>query len=253
MPTAAVVPPPRLRPGVRRLISVVTVVFALLGAASGILRAVFIDDFVARVEPFRQRVYHGLGLVDPDQASRADLVRQVDRRFAENHALTYVHVVFGAGYLVLGLLQFATAIRIRYPVYHRWAGRLLVTAGIVMALPGMYFGVVIPFAGRTESAVIAVVGGLFLISLVRGLVSIRRRQLDAHREWMTRAFALALGITSVRLSAAVLDPVMTMMGFTAETTFAVALWTGWGVTLVCAEWWLRRTRRDRRVVTIATA
>lgn len=61
--------------------------------------------------------------------------------------MTYVHVILGAGYLVFGLLQFSSALRRRYLAYHRWAGRLLVTIGIVMALAGMYFGLVMPFRG----------------------------------------------------------------------------------------------------------
>ena len=117
---------------------------------------------------------------------------------------------------------------------------MLVALAIPMAVAGLYFGVAIPIAGNAEVLVIALAGGLFLFAIVRGFVAIRQRRRDAHRVWMTRAFALGLGIATVRLAALVLDPVMTAMGFAAETTFVTTLWVGWMTTVAGAEWWLRR-------------
>lgn len=65
----------------KRAIWSIAITFAILGATSGMLRAVFIDDLVARVEPIRERTFGALGLTDPGAASRADLVRTVDVRF----------------------------------------------------------------------------------------------------------------------------------------------------------------------------
>ena len=221
----------------------VAIVFALLGAASGIARAVYVDDLVARVEPIREPIFAALGVTDPFGFGRPELVRTVDRRFGENRAMTYTHVLLGAGYLVLGLFQFSGRIRRRWLAYHRWAGRVLVVTGVVMALAGMYFGVVMPLAGRAEAFVVALFGALFLFALLRGFVAIRRRERETHRVWMTRAFAIGLGITTVRLVAFPLDVIMTPRGYTTATIFVVSLWMGWGLTMLAAEWWLYRTQR----------
>jgi hypothetical protein len=226
-----------------RMAWTVAITFAVLGALSGIARAVYVDDLVARVDPVRAPVFDALGVHDPHGFDRAALVRRVDSRFAENRATTYVHVLLGAGYLLFGLLQFSNSIRRRWLAYHRWAGRALVSVGIVMALAGMYFGLAMPIGGRSEAFVIGLVGMVFLFAIVRGLVAIRQRDRETHRIWMTRAFGIGLGITTVRLVAGPLDVIMTPMGYTTPTIFVVSLWAGWGLTALGTEWWLSRTRR----------
>jgi uncharacterized membrane protein len=233
---------------VKRLVWGVAIAFALLGATSGIMRAVFIDDLVTRVEPIRLQAFAALNQTDPYELERQELVRTVDARFSDNPAMTYAHVLLGAAYLAFGLLQFSGGIRRRYPAYHRWAGRALLIIGVVMALAGMYFGVVMPIGGRGEAFVIGVVGVLFLFALVRGFVAIRRRDRATHRVWMTRAFGIGLGITTVRIVAGPLDVIMTPMGYTTATIFVTALWLGWGLTTLGTEWWLFRTRHVPTVV-----
>ena len=227
----------------RRFAWGVAISFAILGAISGIARAVFIDDLVARVEPVRIPIFAAFGLQDPHGFGRPELVKTVDSRFAQNAAVTYTHVLLGAGYLIFGLLQFSGGIRRRYLAYHRWAGRALVIVGIVMGLAGMYFGLVMPVGGRAEAFVVALFGVLFLFALVRGFVAIRRRDRETHRTWMTRAFGIGLGITTVRLVAGPLDLIMTPMGYSTPAIFVTSLWLGWGLTLLGTEWWLYRTRR----------
>jgi hypothetical protein len=99
-----------------------------------------------------------------------------------------------------------------------------------------------PFAGPPEAAAIALFGGLFLLALARGFVAIRRRDLATHREWMIRAFAIALGISTVRLLGAVFDLALTPAGVSPAGVFLVSIWLGWLVTLGAAELWIRRTR-----------
>jgi len=86
-------------------------------------------------------------------------------------------------------------------------------------------------------------GVLFLFALGRGFVAIRKRDRETHRVWMTRAFGIGLGITTVRLVAGPLDLIMTPMGYTTPTIFVVSLWVGWGLTTLGTEWWLYRTQR----------
>jgi hypothetical protein len=228
----------------KRAVWALATTFVMIGVGFALLRAAFVDDLVSRAEPVRTSAFEALGIVDPASAARrAELLQIVDSRYAENREMTYAHVLLGAVYLVFGLLQFSGTLRRRYVAYHRWAGRVLLVLAVVMVGAGMYFGLLMPFAGWGERFVIAVVGGLFLFALARGYLAIRARDRETHRAWMMRAFALALGVTTVRLAAAVLDPVMTPMGVAPATLFVLTLWIGWGTTLIATEWWLAHTRR----------
>ena len=146
---------------------------------------------------------------------------------------------------VLVPLQFSNFIRARYRAFHRWSGRLLVVAAWITGLGGLYFGVLHPFAGPFERLIIGLIGTWFLASTSIAFVSIRRGRTADHREWMLRAVAAALGISTVRIAVAPIDLVLTPLGVGPEVVFLHSFWIGWGVTVLGAEWWIRRTRPAR--------
>jgi hypothetical protein len=214
----------------------------LVGAGASSLRASFTSDLGARMEPYRARVLRSLGLSDPDPGLRAAEVARFDSSFAAHPAQTLLHVVPGGLFLGLAPLQFSSRLRTRHLRLHRWSGRLLLLAGLASALNGLYFGLLMPFAGPAEGAAIALFGGLFLLALVRGFLAIRRHDQARHREWMIRAFAIALGISTVRVLGAIFDLVLTPAGVAPTSVFLLSVWLGWLVTLGAAEMWIRRTR-----------
>ena len=71
-------------------------------------------------------------------------VPQIERRFAESALVVLIHVVTGAAFLSLGLLQFSTRFRNRHLRFHRWSGRFLVTLAVFAGVSGLWLGVVAP-------------------------------------------------------------------------------------------------------------
>lgn len=108
-------------------------------------------------------------------------------------------------------LQFSKIIRSRYRAFHRWSGRLLVVTALIAGLGGLYFGVLYPSVGPFERVIIGVMGTWFLTATIVAYISIRRGQTAKHREWMLRAVASALGISTVRLTVIPIDLVLTPM------------------------------------------
>ena len=121
---------------------------------------------------------------------------------------------------------------------------MLIGAGLVIAATGVYFGVFIPAAGAREAVIIALASLFFTVSLVSGALAIRRRNVRAHREWMIRAFAVAIGISTVRIVAAIADATLTPSGWSVDDLFILSLAVGWGVTIVVAELWIIGTREN---------
>src|ERR687898_3257992 len=119
--------------------------------------------------------------------------------FLRYPSVVALHVVLGGVYLALAPFQFVRRIRSRYLSYHRWIGRTLVAIGLVVGGTALFMGLVIPFSGWPERVVIGLFGGLFLVALVRGFVYVRAGQVNLHREWMIRAFSIALSIATMRL------------------------------------------------------
>ena len=214
-----------------------------IGMVAALGRGLFVADFATRAEPFRQQLLHALNLADPNALDRAAEVHHFDSPFAAHPLLTLLHVLPGGILLMLAPLQFSSRLRGRHIRFHRLIGRVLVLAGLTAGLTALYFGLLMPYGGRIESLAIALFGGLFLVALSRAFVAIRRHQVASHREWMIRAFAIGLGVSTVRLVDAVLDLTFRGSGLGPREIFVLAIWTGWVMTLGGAELWIRHTRR----------
>ncbi len=123
-------------------------------------------------------------------------VLPTDARFAASPAPLVVHIVAAVGYAVLGAFQFSARLRRRRPGWHRRTGRLLVALGLAVASSGLWMTLAYPRKDGTGDILWAarlLASSGMGVSLLLGLVTIRRRDIVRHRAWMTRAYALALG------------------------------------------------------------
>lgn len=214
----------------------------LLGVVAGVGRAVFPDDIGARMEPYRRNAFERMGRHDPSAAGRAEDVREFDSRYAAHRVMTMLHVVPGTLFLLLVSLQFSAAIRTRHPAVHRWMGRTLVGLSAVITVSGVFFGLVTPFGGAGERIVIVVVALWFVTALAKAVSAIRERRVEAHRNWMIRAFAIVLGVSTTRVAAAIIDLTMTPHGYSLESLFVLSLVVGWVIAVCSAELWILRTK-----------
>ncbi len=153
-----------------------------------------------------------------------------------------LHVWAGALFLILASVQFSSRVRQRFIAFHRWSGRMLLSLAFITGSSALYFGLAMPFGGLFEAIAITIFAGLFLLSIARAFMAIRRLQVTLHREWMIRAFALAIAISTVRVVEALLDLGLSPAGVPAAGVFVIAIWSGWVLTLGAAELWIRYTR-----------
>ena len=118
---------------------------------------------------------------------------------------------------------------------------MLVTCG---ALSGVFALVAsfrfAAFGGISTQAATLFFGAIFLFSLAKAFRHIRRREIDLHREWMIRVFALAMGVATIRVFIGLFQAIG---GLGIEEVFGTTFWLGFGVNLVVAEVWINVTRR----------
>jgi hypothetical protein len=225
-----------------RALWAVAVLLVAIGVGAAIGRSIFPDDFVTRAEPVRQWLVETLRREDPLALARPAELAKMDGRFAAHPILTRLHVILGGLFLLVAPLQFSTRMRARHIAVHRWSGRILLPALFMSLLPGLYFGLLIPYGGPGEAVAIAVFGGALLFSACRAYLAIRRHQVALHREWMIRVFAIAIAISTVRMAGAVIDFTLSPFGFRPANLFVLSVWTGWILTVAGAEGWIRYTR-----------
>ena len=231
-----------ISPWLTRLLWSGVIVLTLIGVVASIGRGLFVDDMGVRMEPARERVLDSFRREDPFPAQRASEVHRFDSRFAAHPVMTLLHVLAGGVFLILALFQFSPRIRRRHVRFHRWSGRFLVLIAFLAVVSGAFFGIRIPFSGRAEAGIIAFVAASFLFSMSLAVVAIKRHEVARHREWMIRSFAMAIGVSTVRVVGLALDLTLTPAGVSPAEVFVHSLWIGWVLTLGAAELWIRYTR-----------
>jgi uncharacterized membrane protein len=150
-----------------------------------------------------------------------------------------VHIVTAVGYAALGAFQFSAGLRRRRSGWHRAAGRVLVMLGLAVALSALWLTLLFPRQPGTGALAylfrLAFSLGM-VTSLVLGLTAVRRRDINRHRAWMTRAYALALGaatqVFTLGIGPAVFGPGL--------LTHDLSLGAGWILNLAVAEYVIRR-------------
>ena len=174
-----------------------------------------------------------------------------DNDFAERYVdhpwRGYLHIAPGVVYLLGAPLQLGRRFRTKHDDVHRRLGRGLLTCALVSGLFAILFGV--PFSwGRAAEATAAVVFGTwFLTCLLLAFRAIRDDNVPQHRRWMIRAFAVGVGIGTIRIWVGIFEGIeQGMSGGTTpaapdHTMFGVAFWLAFTMHVAIGEWWLRRT------------
>jgi uncharacterized membrane protein len=148
-----------------------------------------------------------------------------------------LHIIAAAGFALLGAFQFVARLR-RRSSWHRRCGRILVPAGLVVAVSGLWMTLFYPGApgGDLLWAIRILVGSTLAAAIALGFTAIRRRDIAAHRAWMIRAYALAVGAgTQVFTQGAG----QALFG-SGELSTALSIGAGWVVNAAVAEWVIRR-------------
>ena len=163
----------------------------------------------------------------------------MDIGFAKHMALTLVHIIPGALFLVLTPLQFIPAIRSKHLQVHRWLGRILVVSGLVIGISALVMSYTMNIGGPNETAATTLFGILFLFCLIKAYRHIRRKEVAQHREWMIRAFGIGLGVATTR---PIVGMFFAFRKLTPHEFFGIAFWLGFTITFFVAEAWIDYTR-----------
>ncbi len=105
-----------------------------------------------------------------------------------------LHFAAGGIILILGCIQLLGSVRSKYPVFHRWIGRVYVVASIITALGGLAFiflkGTI---GGLWMNVAFTGYGVLTFLAAVCAIKYARSGDFEKHRAWAIRLFALAIG------------------------------------------------------------
>lgn len=171
-----------------------------------------------------------------------ELIPQADR-FTVFPWPVITHIVSATLFSVVGAFQFVPALRRGRRSWHRLAGRVLIPAGVLVALSGMWMGAFSDLPAGDGPLLLVfreVFGGFMLVALILAVRAIVRRRFSVHGAWMTRAYAIAVAAGT---QAILLIPVSLTLGSSHELGRALTMAVAWILNLAVAELAIRRRPR----------
>lgn len=164
-----------------------------------------------------------------------------DARFTDSPAAVVMHVVCSVVFALVGAFQFAGGLRRRYPRWHRAAGRVLVVAGLGVAVSALWLTLVYAPKENTGDLLYVlrlVFASAMVAAIVQGFAAIRRRDVAAHRAWMIRAYAIGLAAGTQAFTEGVGGALFGGNVLALDVSRGL----GWVINLAVAEWVIRRSR-----------
>jgi hypothetical protein len=162
----------------------------------------------------------------------------MDGVFAAHRTMTLLHILPALCLVLLLPFWFSPRVRQNHANTHHRITQILFALGAITAITAMVMNTH-PIGGTIEVTAILVFNTLFIIFLARSYIFWLRDNIPRHRVWMTRAFAVLLGIATTR-------PVMGVFFATSRLThlqphqfFGIAFWIGFTLTWIAGEIYIR--------------
>jgi uncharacterized membrane protein len=165
-------------------------------------------------------------------------------RFSASPLPVVIHILSVTVFAMLGPWQFSAHLRRRRRAWHRRAGRIVMVAGLAVALSALWLNQFYPRAGATRELLYPlrmVFGVAMLVTITLGFLAARRHDFTDHRAWMIRTYAIGIvagtQVFTLGIGGALLGH--------AGVTTALLLAGAWAINLTVAEWAIRRRPRRR--------
>ncbi|MFZ6009211.1 MAG: DUF2306 domain-containing protein [Bacteroidota bacterium] len=154
----------------------------------------------------------------------------------------YMHISFGAVALLTGWSQFSKKVRNKFLKWHRFLGKIYLIAVLGSGMAALYIAM---FA---NGGLVSVIGfsGLaigWLFTTTQAYVNIRKKEIDAHRYWMIRSYALCFAAVTLRIWLPFFQLGLHMDFIEA---YRIIAWLCWVPNLIVAEMIVTNIKRNGR-------
>ncbi|MBT0586174.1 DUF2306 domain-containing protein [Alteromonas oceanisediminis] len=162
----------------------------------------------------------------------------VSNIFAETPVASYLHLGFGAIAMLLGPFQFSAALRKKYLTMHRQSGKLYVVSVFVSSISGFILAWQ-SYGGLVTHVGFAMMALAWFYATAMAYYFIRKGEIQAHRQWMIRSYAITLAGVTLRIYLGV----SFAAGIPFSEFYPVLSWIAWVPNLLVVEWWILSCRQ----------
>lgn len=142
-----------------------------------------------------------------------------------------LHIIGSMLALLLGPFQFVSKMRKgTFLSLHRWMGRLYLLGVLAGGIGGLYLSL-LAYGGLPTRLGFASLGILWLWTGFIAYTKIRNREIEQHRAWMIRNYALTFAAVTLRLWL----PLFDALGMDFLTGYTIVAWLSWIPNLIITE------------------
>ncbi len=152
----------------------------------------------------------------------------------------YIHIFAGSVCILTALIQFSSYILKKRKAIHIWSGKIYVLVVIVLGAPtGMYMSF---FAKGSfmERALFMFMALYWLYTTIRGLQTIKVKNVLAHKNWMIRSYSMAMTAVTFR----VYHLLFYYFGWDHLANYEISLWISVLGNMFVAEYIIFRKSKD---------
>ena len=111
----------------------------------------------------------------------------------------YTHIAAGILCITSVLIQFSQVILQKQTKLHIWSGRIYVFVVLLIAAPTGMFMSFFAKGSVMEKILFMLMAIIWLYTTVRGVETILKKNVKAHKQWMIRSYAMALTAVTFRI------------------------------------------------------
>jgi len=152
----------------------------------------------------------------------------------------YQHIFLGGVALLTGWSQFNERFRNRNLSIHRTLGKIYVVVCLLSGGAGLYLA----FYATGGWVAGLGFGGLavsWLVTTSMAYISIRKKEINKHQQWMIRSYALTFAAVTLRIYL----PLSQIAQIDFIDAYRVIAWICWIPNLLVAEWIIRKQTNSR--------
>ncbi len=145
----------------------------------------------------------------------------------------YLHILLGGAALLLGWPQFISSWRNKYLARHRKLGKLYIISILFFSAPSGFYLSFYAFGGTANKVGFGLLAIFWFLTTLQAFLTIRKKKVQLHREWMIRSFALSLAAVTLRIYMPFMQAVLL---WSFDFSYSLIAWICWIPNLMVAEW-----------------
>jgi len=155
----------------------------------------------------------------------------------------YIHVFSSVFTLLAGFTQFSGSVLRQQPRIHRIVGKVYVFSILFINFPSAMIMAIYANGFLPSKIAFIILDSLWFWFTLKAWLEIRNRNVQVHKDYMIRSYALTCSVLTLRTWKAVLSNTLPI---DPVTLYMVDAWLGFVPNLLFAEWFIRsRAKRLR--------